>query len=333
MSFIAVGVTGALTTGSAIAGSAILGAGTALYGANANKKAAQGLLNNTKTVDINAAIEQARTQAEANIKDSIALENKYDPTTAALRKASDANLAGLAAGEDPNTARRNKILAKLFGAAGGDGMTAGRDSIINGLIGTVSDVNPTAGALTKEGAQSVLADLRLGGALDAETQAEVMRSSLETGAGSGIIGSLAGRGLAAADIGLTSMQLKQMRQDRANSLAMGLNNQAAGVAGLADNAAGSNFDRLGFTAQALDGAAGNDYSRKLGIASLLENRARPVSGLDPSSVVDLTIGNTNTQNQAAANAAAIRAGGTNATLGLIGQGLGAAATLYAGRKG
>jgi hypothetical protein len=63
----------------------------------------------------------------------------------------------------------------------------------------------------------------MGGALDPETQAMVTRSALEGGAGAGIAGSSAGRGVVARDLGLSSMALQNDRMDRAADLAFGLN--------------------------------------------------------------------------------------------------------------
>lgn len=59
----------------------------------------------------------------------------------------------------------------------------------------------------------------MGGALDPETQAMVTRSALEGGAGAGIAGSSAGRGVVARDLGLSSMALQDQRMKRAADLA------------------------------------------------------------------------------------------------------------------
>lgn len=350
----------------------------------------------TKLIDIPSVVDQARTQARQNALDSIALEREADPATANLRLRSNDFLRDSITGQqqDPNLARRDALLAQLQGAAGqslGPGVgsagrngpvedinganAAKRDSLIEGLIKAASNKDPSAESLSREGSAQVLNDLRLGGQLDAETQAAVARSSLEASGDSGILGSLAGRGLTARDLGLTTLQLRQARQDRANQLGMALTDrqtaaeqananfvgQAYGQdlqthgqkldAGFQSRAQdltahgldlqgynlmlqqqGDQFDRLATAANAAEAAGGNDFTRRFGVAQLIDNRQRPVAGLDPAAVADLNIANVNAQNQMATNGAAISAASRNANMQAAGSLLGTVASLYAGRK-
>lgn len=180
------------------------------------------------------------------------------------------------------------------------GNTAGiqaRDSLLAGLTEGTFSGNPLLEASTS----SILDSLKLGGTLGKDVQAQAVKAALEKGGAAGISGSGAARGLVARDLGLTSMQVLQQRQ------AQGLQ---AGVA-----AESAILGRYGAAA----GAAGQDIQRAGLLASIIEGRALPESGLSPGSIANLYVGDKNTQDQvrmdAASASAAQRSSNMNALLG------------------
>ena len=307
---------------SAVISARAVSAASTAYGAYASNKAAKAA-GKVKLIDIPKVVEDARLQARTNIADSIALEQEFDPTTAAARRASDAGLLNELTGpQDAMRAERDRILA------GAEGDTSRRDSLLDGLINAATNEDP----LTTESSQRILADLRLGGALDAETQALVTKSALEGGAMSGVLGSNAGRGIVARDLGLTSMGLARDRQDRAFGVGTTLDGARFGrtnaALGATEAALSQDLDRKTGLATTLGNVSNADFGRTFNIAQLLASRARPVSGLDPAAVAELEIANTGSANQARANAAAIKAQGTNALIQGIGQLAGTGASVY-----
>ena len=254
-----------------------VGVGSAVAGAvTANKNAHAARAGAPKGVDINQLISDARTNAADNLKNSIGLEAQYLPGTAALRRTADTGLGDLASGNTAGFAARDKIL--------GD------------ISSSTLDNNP----LLAESTGRILSNLRMGGNLDPETQNAAARNALQTGGAAGISGSGAGRGLVARDLGLTSLQLRTQREQQALS-------------------AGSNLSQLrlqdilgrgGFAAN----AAGQDASRALSIASLIDSRGRPEAGLSANSIANLSVGNNNINNAAQAQIAQSGIAQNNANL-------------------
>lgn len=235
----------------------------------------------TQTIDIAKVIADARTAASTNLQQSMALEQQYFPRTSNLRAVNDQSLLDLA-----------------------QGRTAGfqaRDNLISS-VGTSRSSNPLLDAAS----ESILGQLRLGGTLGKDVQAQAMQAALEKGGQAGISGSGAGRGLVARDLGLTSLGVLNQRQKAA---------QDAGV----QTATLSLQDYLG-RLNAASGAAGQDSQRATLLSQLVEGRALPESGLSPSAIANLYVGNTNAANQTATNNAQIAAyqntQNLNALLGL-----------------
>ena len=124
----------------------------------------------------------------------------------------------------------------------------------------------------------------MGGQLDPSTQAMITQGALQGAGTAGISGSGAGRGLVARDLGLTSMQVLQGRQNQAS-------------------AAGNAFGQLGLQGQSLQlqdyisrlGGANTAVSAQnsygLGLGNLMNNTALPNSGLTGSQVASLNVGN------------------------------------------
>lgn len=269
----------------AIIGSAVLGIGGSMVGANQQKKAIEGAMGAQKQVDIGKLIADSRVNAEENLKRSLQLEQQYTPELAAARQAASANLLQQLTGA-PAIARQQALMQASDLAA-----------------------NRGVSSLTQSAADRILADLNLGASLDTETQSAVMRGALSGAGGAGILGSQAGRGLLARDLGLTSIQLQQARQQQA--LAAGGQLDAAYLQSL--------------------GLLGNLTGSQLGLASQIPNALGPTpeAGLSASDIANVSVGQTNAYNQNLMNAAGLRSANTTSTIGNItsalSQGLGLAA--------
>lgn len=203
-------------------------------------------------IDVNKLITNARSEYATNYQNSIGLEAQYNPTQAAARTSSNQALQASADQTSAGFKARNSML---------DDVTSGKSA-----------------ALYNESSDSILQQLRLGGKLDPETQAAVTRAALQTGASSGLSGSVAQRGLVARDLGLTSMSLLQSRQTAAEQAAQ------AGVSRL----------------QVGNAAAGLDASTAASLGSIFNGRALPTSGLDPNVSTALALSNVKGQNDTAA---------------------------------
>lgn len=291
----------------AIAAAAV--AGSAVVKKQGSDKAAReqrNALNNVQGVDIAEAIKTAREQAEANAKASNELEAKYNPGTSYLRGVVDDKLGEQLSGNTEAINTRNSILARLLDSAN-------------------SVSRPEDSALIRESTEAILDDLRLGGSIDPETQAAVVRSALQTSGSSGTLGSAASRGLVARDLGLTSMQLRQARQDRA------LN---AGNSLFQNNLSSDQLEAsiLGNTGNLASTAAAQDLQRVGSIGQLIDARAKPTAGLDPSSVVDLMVRNTDTKNQVTLGKGNVAAGQAANNGAIAGKAIGTIGSLFTGGK-
>lgn len=226
----------------------------------ADKKNAKALAEAKRDpLDIAKVISDARETARANLANSIALEQQYRPGTAALRTTVDQSLQNLATGNTPGLQARDSLLSTLGG------------SFVS---------NP----LLEESANRILGNLRLGGALGPDVQAQAMQAALQKGGAAGISGSGAARGLVARDLGLTSLGLEQQRIQQAQ--------QAGGLLaelGLKD---------LATRGSLVTNAAGQDISRSNILASIVDARALPESGLSPGAIANLYVGDKNAQDQA-----------------------------------
>lgn len=151
-----------------------------------------------KPINVDAIVNEARTNYATNYQNSIALENRFDPTSGAARAQTNQNLLTLAQGKSTGQQARDSLLSDV--------------------------VSGKSNSLYNESSDSILQQLRLGGQLDPETQAMITRSALAQSGGAGIAGSGAARGLVARDLGLTSMGLLNARQKAAaDQSTLGLN--------------------------------------------------------------------------------------------------------------
>lgn len=279
----------------AIGGSAVLSAGVSL-------------LNKPKTptyqpLDINKVITDARTNAATTLQQSKALEAQYMPGTAALRNTADVGLGQL-----------------------GQQSTAGfqaRNALLGGMGSPIADSSVSSNPLLQSSADRIMGQLNLGGKLDAETQSAAMRGALQGAGTAGIAGSGAGRGLAARDLGLTSLALQNQRTQAAQG-------------------AGSTMAQLGLAGQQLklqdylqrynaaQGATGQDIQSAGLLAGIIDARQMPNAGLSSTDIANLYSGQNNAQNQANFNAAAIKQQQSNADIQALLGLTGTAASLYAG---
>lgn len=283
---------------------AVVGAAAAVKGtmdANKNAKAAQSFAQEqanrpAPTVDINALDAQAREFAKRNAAEGYALNEQYNPGLNDLRQDS---LAGINASL-PRSAQTTELANRVFSQAG-TAPSASYDS-----------------PLLRQAIAQAQAQLALGGALDQETQNAVTRRGLATaGSVSGGLG--LGRDIVARDLGLTSLQLQQKRLADAAAIgqqeaALGQGNAALSMQG---QLAGQN--NLFSSANFLSSLDSGDFARQLNAATLAQNIADPATGLDPGTVANLAVGNSNATASAQQQAAALKIGAANQKSALGGQ--------------
>lgn len=289
----------------ALTTSSVIGAGSSLVAANQNKKAIEGAVNAQKQVDIGKLVADSRVNAEENLKKSLQLEQQFLPGQAAAREATTQQFLQQLDPSGTYAKQREQAVAQLLGFSQGGAQPTYKGS-----------------ELFQSAADRILADLNLGGQLSADTQNAVVRGALQGAGGSGTLGSEAGRGLVARDLGLTSLQLQQARQNAA--LQAG---QIQSQLGLSQ--AQQYLQSLGLAVDATTGQlqqAGNLYG-------LMQGVALPESGLTSSDIANVTVGQTNAYNQNLMNAAGMRAANNSAMAGGISgalqQGLGLYATTQA----
>lgn len=301
---------------------AVIGAASAAkgaYDANKNSKAATAAATEAAnrpaaTVDINALDAQAREFARKNAADSAALEAQYNPGAQELRASSlQSVLAGL-----PRTAETERLSQLIMAQAGQPLTTAGAQQYDS--------------ALTRQAVEAAAADLALGGELPQDVRNLVARTAL---ARSGQVtgGLQLGRDLTTRDLGLTSLDLRNSRLSNAAQLGAQEAALGQGNANLRQQAAGLDLtaqqygrDNLFNSASFLQNIQNGDFSRAMSAAQLGQNIAAPQSGLDPGSVVNLAVGNTNLTAAQQQQADALKIGAYNqkAQLGaqMTGTGLG-----------
>jgi hypothetical protein len=293
---------GVIGTGAAILAASAVGLGGSLIAANQNKKAIEGAVGAQKQVDIGKLVADSRVNAEENLRKSLQLEQQYLPGQAAAREAATQQFLRQIDPTGSYAQQREKAVADLLGFTAGGAMPTYKGS-----------------ELFQSAADRILADLNLGGQLSADTQSAVVRGALQGAGGAGVLGSEAGRGLVARDLGLTSLQLQQARQNAA--LQAGQIQSQLGL-----QQAQQYLQALGLGVDATTGQlqqAGSLYNMVQGIPL-------PESGLTSSDIANVTVGQTNASNQAAMQAAGLRAANTSQTIGgitgALQQGLGLYAT-------
>lgn len=300
MSWIAVGVTAVGAVGSAV--------GSAQQSKAAKKAAAAGAGSG---VDIASLDQQARDLSKRNAADSAALEARFNPEVAALRQQATESLLPYTGTNNPLSTTGQTLRSSLYN----DFSNAGNAQLQQSPL--------LADAIAR-----ARADLALGGGLDTATRNEISRRAAANAGSVGGGGLGLGRDLSARDLGISALQLGNQRLMNASSLGAQEQafNNAQGQFGLQNTA-----QRLS-TAGLISDLGQQDFNRQFQLAQFGQSIARPQTGLDPTSLVNLTVGNQNATNAAAQNAAAVQAQSGNSLMGLGGNLIGAGAGLYANRQ-
>lgn len=298
---------------SAIVIAGVIGAGASVYGSQQQKKAAEkaAAAGANSGVDIASLDQQARDLSKRNAADSAALEAQFNPSVAALREQATSALL-------PYTSTNNALSST--------GQTLRTD--LYGDFSRAGNAQLQQSGLLSDAIARARADLALGGALDTSTRNEISRRAAANAGAVGGGGLGLGRDLSARDLGISAMQLGNQRLMNASSLGAQEQafNNAQGQFGLQNTA-----QRLS-TAGLISDLGQQDFNRQFQLAQFGQSIARPETGLDPTSLVNLTVGNQNASNAAAQNAAAVQAQSGNALMGLGGNLIGTGAGLYAGRQ-
>lgn len=280
------------TWGAIIVGGAGL-AMSAYQGNKASKAAKAGV--SAGQVDIDALDAQARRIAQQNAADSAALEQAMTPEVPQLR-----------------TAANNQILSQL-GPSETDRFSQEQ---LGGLAG--SNVGMANTPLLRAAIAKARQDLGLGGTIGADTQNAVTRAGLAR-AGTVAPGGLGmGRDIVARDLGLTSLDLERQRLAAASQLGgqeLQLESQNA-------NTAFNNRANLLNAINTMQSVQGNQFNRAMAAGQYGQSIQQPVVGLDPGSVVDLTVGNANNASAARASQANIYGAQAQGYGNLAGQALG-----------
>lgn len=300
--------------------SAVGGLALGVKGQQDARKAANQAADAAKNAGVNIpqVTQQAHDQAIQNAYDSAALEKQLNPLAPQLR-----------------TQSMQAIIDQLKGGKYDDAVQSQLfDQFKNG-----SNVSAPAfqdygqGQLSQQSQAEALRQLQLGGKLDQETANQVIRSSA---AHAGQFGNLGlGRDLSARDLGLSSLQLQQQRLATAGQFGQAQDAFTAQHAA-AQNAYGLNSAQLALQQQQQQASLGlnlfqlgqTGFNRALAAGQFGQSIAQPVTGLDPSAIANLAVGNSNAQTSASQNAAAIRAQGGQGLSALGGQAIGLGASLY-----
>ena len=173
--------------------------------------------------------------------------------------------------------------------------------------------------------------LAMGGTLDKDTQNLVTRQGLATAGG--VAGNLnLGRDVVARDLGLSSLNLENQRLANATTLGQQEAALGQGNANLSLQAQLAGTNNLFDSANFLQSIDTGDFQKRLALAQFGQNIAQPTSGLDPGSVVNLAVGNSNAKAQGLQQAAALQAAGANQkgqlASQLVGTGLGIASKYF-----
>lgn len=304
---------GAIATAAGSLGGAL---GRKLLSAGVNKLAggnSSGQVNNGQIpytpLDVNKVITDSRQAASDNYQKSLDLLSTFNPDQAAMNRAATTRATDLVSGSLPSQLARDSILPQLTDAAGR-------------VINQSNAANP----LLSESADQILADLRSGGALPADVQREIMRSSLSKGGQAGLFGSNAQRGLTAADIGSNSLALRVQRQQAAQGA--GSLMEQLGFARQAQNV--SNLNAGNSVLGGLNGALSADSNAILGGYQGTLGYGLPASGLSPTNIASIYAGNQNAINQNAANQFTLDQQNANVRSGQLNQLLGFGSTLAGG---
>lgn len=279
--------------------STALNAITSLVAGNQQKQGLKGAYNELaaladdplfQSLDLAELDRLIGNQAETNILRSREFEQKYDPATAALRSLYPQRVLEMF-GDNSLTGLTNEALAAF-------GDTVGQD------IGNDIQVDPTFLAALAAAQQ----ELDLGGSLPQEIQNLVSRNAAERAGAAGTLGSGLGRDVAARDLGLTAMNLKNQRIANAANMGAQATNLNQVVNAFNANLANTNRANRASTLSFLEGLG----SSRRNEAANLALSEQPMAGLDPASFANLYVSDINAlrdlRQQQAAGKANLRAG-------------------------
>lgn len=288
-----------------VAGSALVSAGVSAY----NGKKARDAMKDASAagqVDIDSLDAKARQIALRNAQESAALEQAITPEVPKLR--TEANQAVL---DSIGTSNVDEYMRNLLSGTAENKVGMANTPLLNAAIAKAK------------------ADLALGGQLSGDTQNSVTRAALSK-AGTVAPGGLGlGRDITARDLGLTSLDLEQRRLANASQLG----GQELALQQLNTNTAFNNNASVLNAMSLLNQAQNSRFSRNLAAAQYGQSIKPPVVGLDPSAVVNLTVGNSNNASAAAANQANLYGQQQQNWMNLAGNLGGAALMGYMGSSG
>ncbi len=260
---------------------ALIPVAIAAYSAISTADSQRKAINNQKDaakssqVNIDQLNETTKAISQQNAIDSANLEKQLTPEVPQLRQqANQGVINGLT--QDPGTQLANSYLMSTLGVPVGH------------------ELNPTLlqAAIAKAGQ-----DLSLGGKLPQDVQNLVTRHALAN-AGSVAPGQLnLGRDLTTRDLGLTSLDLENRRL--ANASQLGGQQLALGQANndLAFNNNAAQLNRAQLIRQMSD----SNFARNLSAAQFGQSIQQPNVGLSPTSIANISVGNSNAQGAAYAN--------------------------------
>jgi hypothetical protein len=228
-------------------------------------------------VDIEALDQKAREIAQQNALESAALEEMLTPEVPEIRR------------------QGNRAVLGSIGETDQDRYTNG---LLEGFVN--NPVENGQSPLLKAAIAKAKSDLALGGKLDRETQNQVTRTGL---ARAGEVGSMGlGRDVVARDLGLTSLDLQQRRLAAASQVG----GQELQMNQFDADTGFNNKTSIMNAIQLMNATQGAQFGRNLSAAQYGQSIAPPTVGLDPSAVVNLSVGNSNAAGAAAANTANIK---------------------------
>ncbi len=249
-----------------------------LIAQNQAKKAAQGAANGSQ-VNIGQLDAKTREIAQKNALQSAELERQLTPEVPKLRSAANNALLD-SIGSSPSETSSESFLMNSLGQNPGTQLQT---------------------PLLRAAIAKAQADLQLGGQLPLDVRNLVTRRALST-AGSVTPGGLGlGRDISARDLGLTSLDLENQRLQNASQLG----GQELGLETDQNNINFNNAANHLNIIQLLQSLNNQRYGRALGAAQYGESINKPIVGLDPGSVADVTVGNSNNRSASLRNQADI----------------------------
>lgn len=247
-------------------------------------------------IDIGELDEMVRQLSRRNIQEGLDLERQYRPELAGLRGQVDRSMAGSLLDSQARTGELGLLRDRIM-----------QDMMSPDQLLEMPDLERSQ--LMDAASQQAMADLEMGGMLPREIQNLVTRAAM-SGAGDRL-GTQSGRDIVARDLGLTGLDLRNQRLGTAAQLGQFETQVAQGQQALRDSINRANQQLLAGRRQ--ERTSGLGFLEDLGFrdrqaaAGLTMGTQTPVIGLDPGSIVDLTMADRQAQAQSQQQQAAIAA--------------------------